>query len=145
MNGDSGRSLARLKRGPDELATQKLGHQRPDEIREIGLIAIRFGGSEAMIAKIEIMPFQGLPIGIETLHHALLDRKRAVIVMAAVKNHRRAFDFPRGITRMARTDARRWLIGDRRIIGDKGPCRRRRGDEVDAQPPTHAVTDDSNT
>src|SRR5262245_4841148 len=98
-----------------------------------------------MVAKMEIMPFQGLPIGIETLHHALLNRKRAVIIMAAVKNHRWAFDFPRGVAGMAGTDARRWLVGDRRVIGDKGPCRWRRGDEVNAQPPTHAVTDDSNT
>src|SRR5262249_32638156 len=105
--------------------------------------AIRFGGSEAMIAEMEIMPFQGLPIGIETLHHALLDWKCAVIVMAAVKDHRGAFDFPRGIARVARPDARRRFVGNRGIIGDEGPRRWRRGDEVDTQPPTHAITNDS--
>src|SRR5215831_629484 len=96
-----------------------------------------------MIAKMEVMPFQWLPIGVKTFHHSLLDRKRAVIVMAPVKDHRRAFDFPCGIARVARPDARYRFVGNRRIIGDEGARRWRRGDEVDTQPPTHAITNDS--
>src|SRR5262245_7854228 len=98
-----------------------------------------------MVAKMKIMPFQGLPIRVETLHHALLNRKRAVIIMAAVKDHRGAFDLPRGVTWMTGPDTGCRFVGNRRIIGDKGACGWRRGDEVDAQPPTHAVTDDSDT
>src|SRR5262249_3369525 len=96
-----------------------------------------------MIAEMKIVPFQWLPVGIKTLHDALLNRKRAVIIMAAVKDHRGAFDLPRGIARVARADACRRLVGNRGIIGDEGPRRWRRGDEVDTQPPAHAVTDDS--
>ena len=97
--------IYQLQRRPNQLASQKFRHQRPDEIGQIGLIAIRFGGSEAMVAKMEIVPFQWLAIGIETLHHALLHRKRAVIIMAAVKDHRGAFNLPRGVARMTRPDA----------------------------------------
>src|SRR5437867_9936660 len=97
-----------------------------------------------MIAKMEVVPFQRLPIGVETLHHTLLDRKRAVPVMAAVKDHRGAFNLPRGIARVTRPDARRWLIGNRGIIGDESSCGWRRGDEMDAEAPAHAVADDSN-
>src|SRR4030095_8695463 len=97
-----------------------------------------------MIAKMEVVPFQRLPVGVETLHQTLLDRKRAVPVMAAVKDHRGAFNLPRGIARVTRSDARRWLIGYRGIIGDEGSRGWCRGNEVNAQPPAHAVADDSN-
>ena len=97
-----------------------------------------------MVAKMEIVPFQWLPIGIKTLHHALLNRKRAVPVMAAVKNHRRAFDLPRGVARMTRPDTGGRFVGNRGIIGDKGTRPRGGGNEMDTEPPAHAVTDDSN-
>src|SRR5438132_4277036 len=97
-----------------------------------------------MIAKMEVVPFQRLPIGVETLHHTLLDRKRAVPVMAAVKDHRGAFNLPRGIARVTRPDARRWLIGNRGIIGDERARGWRRGDEMDTEPPAHAVADHPN-
>src|SRR5262245_13975275 len=96
-----------------------------------------------MIAKMEVVPFQGLPVGVKTFHHALLDWKRAVPVVTAVKDHRGAFDFPCGIARMARPDARRGFVGNRGVVGDEGARGWRRGNEVDAQTPTHAVADDS--
>jgi hypothetical protein len=46
----------------EKLASQKFRHQRPYEVRQIGLVAIRFGRSEAMVAKMEIVPFQWLTI-----------------------------------------------------------------------------------
>src|SRR5262245_28362552 len=97
-----------------------------------------------MIAKMEVMPFQRLPVSIKAFHHPLLDRKRAVIIMAAVKNHRRALDLTRGIARVTRPNACRGLVCNRGIVGNKrtrGWCR---GDKMDAQPPTHAVANDAN-
>src|SRR5215831_16088579 len=96
-----------------------------------------------MITKMEVVPFQWLPVGVKTFHHPLLNRKRAVIIMAAVKDHRWAFNFPCSIARVARPDARRRFVGNRGIIGDESSRRWRRGDEVDTQPPTHAITNDS--
>src|SRR5215510_9284713 len=96
-----------------------------------------------MLAKMEVVPFQWLPVSVKTFHHPLLDWKRAVIVMAAVKNHRWAFDFPRGVARMARPDARCRFVVNRWVIGHESSSRWRRRDEMDTQSPTHAITNDS--
>ena len=97
-----------------------------------------------MVAKMKIVPFQGLAIGIETLHHALLNRKRAVPVMAAVKDHRGAFDLPRGVARMTRPDAGGRFVGNGGVIGDESSRGWRRGNEMDTQPSAHAIADHPN-
>src|SRR5512143_1347026 len=101
MNSPTPASRA-LPCGTDQLAPEKLGHQWPNQIGEIGLIAVRLRGCEAMIAEMKIVPLQRLAVRVKTFHHSLLHRKGAVLIVAAVKDHRRALDFARGIAGMAR-------------------------------------------
>ena len=134
--------IHQLQRPPNQLAAQKLRHQRPDEIGEIGIVTVRFGGGEAVIAEVEIVPLQRLTVGVKTFHHALLHRERAVLVMAAVEDHRRTLDLARGVAGMTRPDRGRRLVAHRRIVGDEGARGWRCRDEVDTEPPAHAVSDD---
>src|SRR5215472_3986144 len=83
------RKLAELssQRGRDKFAPQEFRHQRPDQIRQIRLVAVRFRGSKAVVAKMKIVPLERLAIGMKTLHHPLLHRKRAGAIIAAIKHH----------------------------------------------------------
>ena len=85
-----------------------------------------------MIPKMEVMPFEGLTVSVKTFHHPLLNREGTGPVLPAEKNYRRAFDFARGIVRMARPYFRRLFIAHRRIIRDKRAHGWRCGDEVDS-------------
>src|SRR5262249_28651592 len=129
------------KRRANQFALQKFRNQRPDEIGEIGLIAIGLRRSETMVAEMKVMPLQRLTVGVKAFHDLLLHGKSAVLIVAAVKNHRGALDLTRGIARMTRPDARRLLVAHRRIIRDKGAHAWRRGDEMNTQPSAHAVAD----
>src|SRR5512139_1215742 len=96
MNSPTPPSRA-LPCGTNQLAPEKLGHQRPNQIGEIGLIAVRLRGREAMIAEMKVVPFQRLAVRVKTFHHSLLHRKGAVLIMATVEDHGRAFDLPRRV------------------------------------------------
>src|SRR5712692_4780465 len=128
---------------PPELAAEKIYHERPDQLGELRLIAVRFGGREAVISMLEEMPFKPLAIGHKTLHDALLHVDGAGGIVAAVEHHRRAFDFARRITRVARPYARRLLVSHGWIVGDERPHLRSGGYEVNADPAAHAVADRS--
>src|SRR5258705_8490599 len=77
----------------------------------------------------------------KTFHYPLLHRKRAVLIVAAVKNHGGTFDFPRRVARMTRADLRRLFVTHRRIIGDEGARRGRGGDKVNTQASAHTIAD----
>ena len=46
-----------------------------------------------MIAEMKIVPFQRLAVRVKAFHHPLLHRKRAVLIVAAIKDHGGARDF----------------------------------------------------
>src|SRR4029078_738964 len=75
----------------------------------------------------------------KALHYALLNRKGAVLIVAAVQNHRRTFNFARGIAWVARPDFRRLLVPHRRIIRNEGAHGRGRGNKMNSEATAHAI------
>src|SRR5262245_15604820 len=89
----------------------------------------------------KIVPFQRLAVGIKTVHHPLLHRSGAVLVMTTVKYHGRTAHFTDGVARMARANFRRLFVAHGGIICNERAHVGRRRNEMNAEPPTHAVTD----
>src|SRR5436190_21777431 len=94
-----------------------------------------------MVAEMKIVPLQRLAIGVETFHNPLLNRERAGAIVASIENHRWTLDLPRGVARMARSDSRRWLVSNRRVVSHKGAYSGRCGNKMDSDAPAHAVAD----